>query len=208
MHNIFKILISIGLAYCIMIIMGCVDKKPVYKCAIPSEVRLREGDVVFRRGGGMESYIVMAVDRKGHYSHVGIVVDSAGFPMIVHAVPGEPDFNGDLDRVKMDAPEHFFSSEFTSTGEVCRIADTAVAGRAAQAALAVYKRKTLFDHEYDDRDTTRMYCTELIVYAYNRAGLSLVSDERHEVCLLTFSANCIFPSDIRNSKYLEAIAIF
>lgn len=208
MYNTFKILILVGLVYYIIMLMGCVDKKTVYTCILPHNVQLHEGDVVFRRGGGVESHIVMATDRKGDYSHVGIVVDSAGFPMVVHAVPGEPDFKGDPDRVKMDMPDHFFSSEFTSIGEVCRVADTAVARRAAQAALAVYNRHTLFDHDYDDKDTTRMYCTELIVYAYNRAGLSLVSDERHEVRLPILSADCIFPSDIRNSKYLETIAFF
>lgn len=208
MYNIFNLPALAVLVCHIIALTGCTDEETVYNCILPDEVRLHEGDIVFRRGGGIESHVVMAVDRRGNYSHVGIVIDSAGIPMVVHAVPGEPDFKGDPDRVKMDVPDRFFSTEFTSIGEVCRVADTAVARRAAQAALGTYKRRTLFDHNYDDRDTNRMYCTELIVYAYHRAGLSLVSDERHEVRLPMFSANCIFPSDIRKSKHLKTIAIF
>ena len=128
--------------------------------------------------------------------------------MVVHAVPGEPDFEGDPDRVKMDRPEHFFSSQYTSIGEVCRTPDTAAAQRAALAALAVYHRHTLFDHDYDDADTAKMYCTELIVHAYARAGLPLVGAERHEVRLPMLSADCIFPSDIRNSRQLETVITF
>ena len=37
----------------------------------------------------------MAADRGGSYSHVGMVVDSCGVMMVVHAVPDEPDYEGD-----------------------------------------------------------------------------------------------------------------
>lgn len=213
MHSVFHFFVLAGSVCHIVavwdVLLDYMDGKPAYHCIMPDGVQLREGDIVFRRGGGIVSHVVTAADREGNYSHVGIVVlGDDGRPMVVHAVPGEPDFKGDPDRVKMDAPERFFSSEFTSIGEVCRVADTAVARQAAQVALAVYKRHTLFDHDYDDCDTTRMYCTELVVHAYLRAGLPLVGDERHEVRLPVLSADCIFPSDIRNSSSLEPIIIF
>ena len=88
------------------------------QCILPVGTELREGDVVLRMGGGVTSHAVVAADRGGQYSHVGIVVDSCGHPMIVHAVPGEPDFAGDVDRVKMDSPEKFFSSMTASCGAV------------------------------------------------------------------------------------------
>ena len=44
------------------------------------------------------SQAVLLAEKDGAYSHTGIVVDSAGVLMIVHAVPGEPDFEGDEDR--------------------------------------------------------------------------------------------------------------
>ena len=154
-----------------------------FKSILPAECELREGDVVFRRGGGLTSHIVLMADVNGNYSHIGIVVDSAGQKMIVHAVPGEPDFEGDVDRVKMDAPERFFSTEFTLIGEVCRPKDSLIAARAAEVAMRQYRKHVLFDHDYNDRDSTKMYCTELIAYAFRQVGREVVGSERHHVDL-------------------------
>lgn len=175
---------------------------------LPDTIKLRTGDVVFRRGDGMTSRVVLAADPQGNYSHVGIVVDSAGSPMIVHAVPGEPDFEGDVDRVKMDKPEIFFSTERASKGEVCRPADSTTAHKAAETALRLYYKNVLFDDAFDDNDTTKMYCTELIAYAFRLAGINLTEGRRHTVDLPIISTECILPSDIHSSKYLRTIIMF
>lgn len=192
----------------ILSLAACDNKADGYRCLLPTGTELKEGDVVYRRGGGLVSHVVVAADRGGNYSHIGIVVDSAGTKMIVHAVPGEPDFEGDEDRVKMDTPEHFFSSEYTSVGEICRAKDTTIAKKAARAAIETYKRHTLFDHEYDDNDTTKMYCTELVVSSYNKAGVKIVGEERHHVSIPFLETYCIFPSDVYKSNYFKSIIIF
>ena len=74
----------------------------------PEGLELKAGDVVFRRGLGFTSQAVILAEGGGAYSHTGLVIDSAGHPMIVHAVPGEPDYKGDEDRVKMDTPTEYF----------------------------------------------------------------------------------------------------
>ena len=196
-------------AVIVLMTVGCGEKEQGHRCLLPEGTELREGDVVFRRGGGLVSHVVVAADRGGNYSHIGIVVDSAGVKMIVHAVPDEPDYEGDIDRVKMDRPETFFSSKYTSVGEVCRFkGDTAIAHKAALAAMAVYKRYTPFDHDYDDRDTTKMYCTELVVHSYKLAGVDIAGKERHHVNLPFLQAYCIFPSDVHESKKFETVTIF
>lgn len=57
-------------------------------------------------------------------------------------------------------------------------------GDAARAAAAkayeVFDRGTLFDHDYDDRDTTAMYCCELIDFCFRAAAYPLIGNERHE----------------------------
>ena len=70
---------------------------------------LREGDVIFRRGTSANSRMVTLL--QGFYSHVGIVADSSGKGdlRILHAVPDEPDFPGDYDRIKMDRLETYLS---------------------------------------------------------------------------------------------------
>ena len=198
-------LVFVCVCFVAAVLTGCEKNET---CIMPANVSLEEGDIVFRRGGGFTSHAVLVGDHGGQYSHVGIVAEEGGRKMIVHAVPGEPDFDGDPDRVKMDTPEVFFSSLKTNIGEVCRVADKATARRAACKALEVYRRNTLFDHDYDDRDTTRMYCTELISYVYRCAGMPLVGKERHRVDLPMLHADVLYPSDIYHSKKLKTVFNF
>ena len=64
--------------------------------------RLRQGDLVFRKGNGVAGHVViMAGGSAEAYSHIGIVAckdDSSGW-FVCHAVPGEPDCKGYIDRV-------------------------------------------------------------------------------------------------------------
>lgn len=176
---------------------------------LPEGCKLRAGDLVFRRGNGLTSRAVMLADRHGSYSHVGIVVDSCGVMMVVHAVPGEPDYEGDPDRVKMETPEKFYSSINAKMGEVKRLrGDTAVAARAARYAMEAYRRGVLFDHDYDDGDSTRMYCCELVERAYAGAGRPLAGGARHTVHLPGVRIECILPSDICNNAALETVISF
>lgn len=175
---------------------------------LPADVSLREGDVVFRRGGGFTSHAVIIADNGGIYSHVGIVADSAGVLMVVHAVPGEPDFDGDEDRVKMDRPADFFDCMRADCGAVYRPTDSIAARQAARQALASYRRRTLFDHDYDDSDTTAMYCTELVVHAYSKSCCPLQGLGRHHLHLVGFEADCVLPSDILHCRNLKKITTF
>lgn len=191
------------------LLCSCGQKgQPASATLLPPQLRLRPGDIVLRRGSGLTSRVVLWADRGGRYSHAGIVVDSGGRPMIVHAVPGEPDFPGDVDRVKLDTPERFFSPELTDCGEVLRPADAATGRRAAQAAWQTYRRGARFDHAYDDSDTTRLYCTELVIHAYSRAGCRLVSTPPHDVSLPGCRWQCRFPSDLTRSPHLYSLSIF
>lgn len=109
----------------------------------PREARLRTGDVVMRRGLGFASHAVTFADRGGAYSHIGIVAWEDGEWMVVHAVPGEPDFPGDEDRVKMEPLDAYFRSDRAGEGCVLRCVDSLAAARAAREAVNVYRRGTL-----------------------------------------------------------------
>lgn len=190
-------------------ILACSDGVSVQGDTIfPSDIQLKTGDVVFRRGSGFTSQAVIIAEHGGAYSHVGIVVDSAGVPMIVHAVPGEPDYDGDEDRVKMDSPEVFFSKVRAQRGAVYRHADSIVAKRAAQEAFKAYRRGVLFDHDYDSSDTTKMYCTELVVYAYGKTPYPLTDVENEHLKLVGFETDCILPSALLKCKDLRKMKAF
>lgn len=189
--------------------IGCGDStKHGNHCILPDGIVLREGDVVFRMGSGIESHAVRLMDTDGNYSHIGIVVDTMGRKMVVHAVPGEPDFKDDVDRVKLDEVQTFFSVVYAGKGEITRIDDELTARYAARAALDVFRRGVLFDHDYDSNDTTRMYCTELVMYAYKCAGVRLVMSEPHEVELPMLHAAVYYPSDVYHSTHLRSVVIF
>lgn len=202
MRNVLFVVISV-----LSLFLSCSDTG--FESILPEGCDLKPGDLVFRRGNGLTSRAVLMADKRGGYSHVGIVADSCGKMMIIHAVPGEPDFEGDLDRVKMDTPEKFFLSVNAKIGEVKRLRDdTATAARASRYAMEVYRRGVLFDHDYDDSDTTRMYCCELIEHVYSKAGLSLAGTVRHDILLPGMRLHCILPSDICNNSKLESIISF
>ena len=176
---------------------------------LPEGCRLQTGDVVLRCGAGMLSHaVLLAEGDEGTYSHVGIVVDSSGVAMIVHAVPDEPDYEGDPDRVKMEMPEKFYHAMMAKQGAVLRHRDSMAAKRAAAKAKEVYRRHTLFDHDYNDHDTTRMYCTELITFAFSSTGAPLRGIESHRLPLPGVDYACVLPSDIYECSDFRLIISF
>lgn len=190
-----------------LLIFGCGGRPQ--GTIMPDGVELRPGDVVLRTGSGLMSRAVIMADRGGVYSHVGIVADSAGVAVVVHAVPDEPDYDGDPDRVKMETAERFYTRMNAQAGCVMRCGDSAVAARAAEVAVRVYRRGTLFDHDYDSADTTRMYCCELVEFAYAEAGMPLAVAPRHSYNVPGLRLDSIMlPSDFRESPRLSVVTEF
>ena len=176
----------------------------------PDTCQLQVGDVVFRQGVSLESEVViLAQGHEGMYSHCGIVVDSAGVMMIVHAVPDEPDFEGDVNRVKMDRPERFYMTSRASRGEVMRCDNPAVAQAAAAQAKLYYKTHMLFNDDYDDADTTRLYCTQLVLRAYAAAGVKLNTGKAKRYSVPgVFDVECILPIQLHACGYFRSVASF
>lgn len=189
--------------------IGVCKKHSHPRSILPLDVQLKTGDIVLRKGSGLNSNIVTMIDDMDDYSHCGIIVDSCGKKLVVHAVPGEPDFDGDVDRVKRETVEKFFSSLNATKGCVLRCKDEVIACKSAQTANRFYLYSTPFDHEYDDSDTTKMYCTELIEYSYRANGLQLTDSTRHNVDLPGLRiSRVLLPSDLLRSPHLQHIQEF
>lgn len=191
---------------CLVVITSCTKGKQPYSL-LDDDTILRPGDLVFRRGTAMTSHAVAMADQNGAFSHVGIVADSSGVMVVVHAVPDEPDFEGDPDRVKMEEVHDFFSSERATYGEICRPQDSILAAKASQAAMAIYHQGPLFDHQYNSEDTTQMYCTELVMEAYKRAGCTLTGPPTHSYSFLGIHCMVWLPSDIYKSPHIQCIKV-
>ena len=105
--------------------------------------------------------------------------------------------------------DKFYSSTNAEAGRVLRCRDTVISSRAALFSHAKFNNHILFDHDYNDSDTSRMYCSELIEYAYNKAGLSLVGKGKHSINMPGLKLqHVIFPSDFLRSSHLITVAAF
>lgn len=203
-NNVLKYrFILLFLSYAIII--ACEDS--TQKAIIPKECMFQEGDIVFRRGKGIESKAVLYADG-GLYSHVGIVVDYQGKKMIIHSVPWEQEHKDDKDKIKMDSIEGFFSYERAAVGAICRPIDSLVCKQSAKYAIELFSNGVLFDHDYDSSDTSKLYCTELLTFIYKKCGKKLVETDGHNVNIPLIKNKVILPSDIYNSKHLKLIKKF
>lgn len=98
--------IALLIAIC-LINMGCGNGNSPRADYSELLLRLEEGDLLFRKGTGVVGHVVTSVDNRGEFSHVGIVVRRGDEWQVIHAVPHEPDFEGDFDRVKIESVDSF-----------------------------------------------------------------------------------------------------
>jgi len=181
---------------------GC-QQKPVFSFHI-DETILQEGDIVFRRGTSIASRMVLAADREGGYSHIGIIVkDTTGWK-VIHAVPGETDEEYPEEVIKKESLSQFFAPSKAVAGAIFRL-DTieTIALSAAKKAQLVFERNLLFDHKYDLEDSTKMYCTELLVFVFKQAGIDISDGKRRTYPAI--QGEFILPSDILAHPMLRKV---
>jgi hypothetical protein len=202
---------KIKLFACIFLILliGCYDKKNGFEL---SDIHLKEGDIVFRKGLSTKSNAVLHADKDGIYSHVGIIVKpefNSGF-MVIHVTPGEREKGEKEDRIKMETLAQFFSPQKAEHGAIFRLTDSfEYAEKATQESYRLYQKGILFDHDYNLEDSTEMYCTELIWHAYLSGGKDITSGRRNEIANVPiYSGTYIFPSDILKEDALTLIYQF
>jgi len=199
-------ILPVLLALCLWV--SCKDTKAKSQRIMPVEI-LADGDLVFRRGTGLLSQVVTSASKDGVYSHIGILkkIDNEWF--VIHAVPDEPDFEGDPDRVKMDSLSRFFMSDRAVRGMIARITeDTLAASKAACTAWEMARRGILFDHDYNLADTSRMYCSELVEFAYRKAGICLSEGRRTQIHVPAMGGTYLMPDDIAHNRKLKIIYSF
>ena len=173
-----------------------------------TEIIVKNGDLVFRKGRSVESEIVLVTDRESLYSHVGIIQIIEEVPFVIHTVPGDGVKGSSL--VKQEALSVFFNSENAVMGSVFRIkreyAKTAFL--AAEKARSFHKNKLVFDGAYDLKSENELYCTELVWKAYIDSGMDLIQGDFDQLFGPFNNAKIIFPSSLLKSQYLTEIYRF
>lgn len=168
---------------------------------------LRDGDVVFRRGVGLISNSVLALDEKASYSHVGIVLRDGDSVFVIHA---EPKTDTGLGYVVREPITEFLSEPKASAAAVYRVRPelTQSAPRASRAAMKYAIRSVPFDDRFDANTSSAVYCTELVWRAYREAGQDLAPAFRHRAPILLGSTPIILISDIQSSRSLRMLVVW
>ncbi len=169
---------------------------------------LKDGDLVFRKGRSIESYVVLITDRASSYSHVGVIYMINKIPYVIHTVPDESE-NG-IDYVKMEKLSVFFSSEKASRGSIFRLKEqySNSAKLAALKAKSYFDDKIIFDDAFDIKSEDKLYCTELVWRAFEKIGIDLIQGKFDKLFLPFVKGFVILPSSLLNSYYLEEIYFF
>lgn len=198
--------------YLLHIVLMAVACAGLVQCNVPTRTQvptipielLQEGDIVFRRGYGFASEMVVYNDADGKYSHVGVVVNSEKGLMIAHSVPGGDAEENDI--MRLERIEQFYSAESSSCGEIVRMElDSLQRRRLSEMAVAKANEKIPFDHNYDLEDTTALYCTELVQLLYRNIGIDLAEGRITRLNAPGFSSDYLMPSDIYQNRNLKTI---
>lgn len=200
---------EIVLGLLLVLFSGCCSRGKSEQVDLLSGVSLADGDLVFRRGTGIMSRAVLIADEGALYSHVGIVrqVDSVWY--VVHAVPGESEFEGDIDRVKIEEITRFFAPDRAARGCIMRwVGDPLAAGRASELAWQTALRGIPFDHRYNLADTSELYCTELVNWVYRQSGLDLSEGRFTHVDIPALKGDYLMPSDLSANRHLKVVFRF
>ena len=156
---------------------------------------IAEGDLAFRCGRGLFSRAVTTAEEKGVYSHIGVVVFDGGKWKVAHAVPGEREFKGDFDRVKLEDIETFFAPDRAFRGCLVRtgIKD---AGRLCERAVQAARDSVAFDGDYDLADSSKVYCTEFVWRLFRAEGMDLSEGRRVNIAVFGIDGEVILPEHI------------
>lgn len=204
--------INVMTNYLLHIVLMAVACAGLVQCNVPARTQvptipielLQEGDIVFRRGYGFASEMVVYNDADGKYSHVGVVVNSEKGLMIAHSVPGGDAEENDI--MRLERIEQFYSAESSSCGEIVRMElDSLQRRRLSEMAVAKANEKIPFDHNYDLEDTTALYCTELVQLLYRNIGIDLAEGRITRLNAPGFSSDYLMPSDIYQNRNLKTI---
>ncbi len=159
---------------------------------------LKDGDIIFRRGISFVSNVVLEADSKSPYSHVGIISFYDETPFVIHAVPDESEKG--IDYVRKDPLNLFLRTDRASAYSVIRLTDALSAQKAAAFAKKYYDSKILFDDNFSLRDTSKLYCTELVWLAFKKAGADLTNNKFDTLAIPLGENPYLLPGTILHSS--------
>ena len=131
---------------------------------MPSKVR--SGDVILRREGGMTSQIFASIaSEEKIFSHIGIIYIAHGDTTVLHCEAIE---TGESNSLRNESFCNFISEADTFSIYKLNVSDC-LSVKVAEQAHAMYLNGAKFDYSFDASTDSLLYCTEYVAKAVNRA---------------------------------------
>lgn len=160
---------------------------------------INNGDVVLRCGRSVESYAVYLTDNKTEYTHIGIIKIENSKPFVIHVVPSKSNL------VLKEELATFLNSKNASRFTIYRPSlNPQILAKVTAEAQRFYLLKYAFDNEYDLNTNQKLYCTELVLKAFQNAGVHLKLNSK-EFNYGLGKQSIIFPSEIAHSPFFNKL---
>ena len=160
---------------------------------------LNNGDLVLRCGRSTESYAVYLADKNAEFTHLGIISIEDEIPFVIHVVPDKNKL------VRKESLKEFLKPKNASEFAIYRSHyNKFFLDKVVQEANSFYLKKYEFDNNYDLETDSKLYCTELVLKAFNNVGISL----KVKVKALNYvigKHNIIFPSEFTKAPIFNRI---
>lgn len=154
---------------------------------------LRDGDIVFRRGRDLMSQAVLSQGNSTHYSHVGLLLKSQDGLWVIHAFPQEGTHPSGVLKERL---EDFSVADNAAEIAVYRVNALSEEERQHIRRYALNQLGKPFDGGFRMQGDARFYCTKLVIFAYQAAGITLV-DHRAEIQVAMLEDPVIPPDHLR-----------
>lgn len=142
----------------LLLLNGACTSSKTTDCFYYTTDSIQSGDIILRKSYGLVSEIVVAqlADTLG-ISHCGIIVkDTGNVFRVIHTLSKKV---SEVDGVQICDLEDFMNDSRIETVKVVRYRNNP--NKIAVSAVGYLERKVPFDEQFNSKDTTALFCSEL-----------------------------------------------
>ncbi len=137
-----------------------------YIFSLQEKQKLKNGDIILRRGFGLASdYIVNLFNEKYKISHCGIIQKTSDSLCVIHS---ESSSYFTFEGVQKQNFDDYVAASHQNSVIIVRFnkCDTSDLYKVSQRGLYYLSTKVPFDYSFDMKDSTQMYCAEIIWHVF------------------------------------------
>lgn len=196
-----KRIYNLSLLFFIILLSACNKDRSIYPPSelMPDTIDLRNGDLIFRKGKSNVSRIITTL-YPGRFSHIGILYKTGNHWSVIHASEGN-DY-GEEAKVIITPLSCFVNNNDAETIGTARVkCSNNLSEKATQFALQMARENKAFDTDYNLKDTTKVYCTELVYVVYHSVGIDLLKTSLSQKP--SYLENYLFPEELWNNSSVQ-----